>query len=302
MLTPKEVEELYVIDRIIVYKHGLEVIRKARYPMPKPLPPTKGEQTEMSKKSKMRLAHIVQNSETGFSSILTLTYGDIVNPKDGKELKRQLNIFLNRLRKRFTIEYLWFMEFTKKGRPHIHIITTKEPTEFDRIWLAEAWSEISCKDAYERALKQHLDTGGGEFDILGLLELAKETQKVYLVHRHPNTWQKAKKTDGMARYALKYATKTYQKKIPEEFRNAGRFWGVSSGVYAKPIAEVLIGETMSEEQIKAVLAQTRIGQLPLIPRYIFERDALEYFTGMGMKLTEIFGEKNIQKIDTPENE
>lgn len=302
MLTPKEVEELYGIDRIIVYRHGLEVIRKARYPMPRPLPPTKGEQTEMSKKSKMRLAHIVQNSEVGFQSIMTLTYGDIANPKDGKELKRQLNIFLNKLRKRFTIEYLWFMEFTKRGRPHIHIITTKDPAEFDRIWFAQIWSKISVKDWYAREFKETghegLPATKGELDFL----MANEEQKSYLVHRHNTAWQKAKKVDGMARYALKYATKTYQKKIPKEFINTGRFWGVSSGVYAKPIAELLIGETMSEEQIKAVLAQSKVGQFPLIPRYIFERDAMEYFQSLGMKLTEIFGEKNIQKIDTTENE
>jgi hypothetical protein len=301
MLTPKEVEELYGIDRILVYKHGLEVIRKARYPMPKPEPPKKGETTEMSKKSKMRLAHIVQNSEVGFASIMTLTYGDLINPTDGRELKRQLNIFLNKLRHRFTIEYLWFMEFTKRGRPHIHIITTKEPTEFDRIWLAQIWSKISVRDAYIRQVKIYGGSEIEEFVKLDEFKLAEETQKVYLVHRHQASWQKAKKTDGMARYALKYATKTYQKKIPEEFRDAGRFWGVSSGVYAIPIAEVLIGETMSEEGIKQVLAQSRVGQMPLIPRYIFERDALKYFTEMGMKLTEIFGEKNVQKLDDDEN-
>lgn len=302
MLTPKEVEELYGIDRIIFYRHGLEVIRKARYPMKKPPPPTKGEQTEMSKKSRMRLAHIVQNSEVGFNSILTLTYGDLVNPRDGKELKRQLNIFLNKLRKRFTIEYLWFMEFTKKGRPHIHIITTREPTEFDRTWLAQIWSKISCFDAQLREEKQAREETDLAFFVMDRFKLSEEVQKVYLVHRHPDTWQKAKKIDGMARYALKYATKAYQKKIPEEFRNAGRFWGVSSGVYAIKIAEVLVGETMSEEQIKAVLAKSKIGQYPLIPRYIFQRDSYDYFVGLGMKLTEIFDDANTQEMDTYEKE
>jgi hypothetical protein len=297
MLTPQEVEELYGIDRILVYKNGLEVFRKARYPRPKPEPPKKAEQEEMSRKSKMRLAHIVQNSEIGFKSILTLTYGDVVHPLNGKELKRQLNIFLNKLRKRYTIEYLWFMEFTKRGRPHIHIITTREPTEFDRIWLAQIWSRISVRDAYNRQLGNHQETENVSLGPADGFEMAKEEQKVYLVHRHPKTWQKAKKEDGMSRYALKYATKTYQKKIPANFRNAGRFWGVSKGVYAKPIAEVLIGETMNEEQIKAVLGKSRVGQFPLIPRYIFERDALEYFTSLGMKLTEIFGETNVQDMD-----
>jgi hypothetical protein len=189
------------------------------------------------------------------------------------------------------------MEFTKRGRPHIHIITTKDPTEFDRIWLAQIWSKISCKDAFERTL---IDKENGLYFTASdgeMLRIAEETQKVYNVHRHPKTWQKAKKEDGMSRYALKYATKTYQKKIPANFRNAGRFWGVSKGVYAKPVAEVLIGETMSEEQIKTVLGKSRVGQFPLIPRYIFERDALEYFTSLGMKLTEIFGETNVQNMD-----
>lgn len=298
MLTPKEVEELYGIDRILVYRDGLEVIRKARYPKPKPIPPKKGETEEMSRKSKMRLAHIVQNSEVGFNSIITLTYGDMVHPLNGKELKRQLNIFLNQLRKRFTIEYLWFMEFTKRGRPHIHIITTKDPTEFDRIWLAQVWSRISVRDALKRQVKNEENSDIAVPITLDGLLVAEEQQKVYLVHRHVKSWQKAKKTDGMARYALKYATKTYQKKIPANFRDAGRFWGISKGVYANPIAEVLIGETMNEEQIKAVLAKSRVGKMPLIPRYIFERDALAYFKSLGMKLTEIFGENDYEKLET----
>jgi hypothetical protein len=297
MLTPKEVEELYGIDKIIVYKHGLEVIRKARFPMPKPKPPTKGDTTEMSQKSKMRLTHIVQNSEVTFTSIMTLTYGDVVYPDDGKELKRQLNIFLTHLRKRFPIEYLWFMEFTKRGRPHIHIINTRIPTPFDLIWFGKTWAKISVRDAWKRDF-QTVHGLNEEFPPSEIaMRVAQETDKVFNVHSHPKAWEKVKKMDGAARYCLKYATKQYQKKIPKNFQNVGRFWGVSGLVAAKPIAEVLIGETMSEEQIKAVLAKSKVGQFPLIPHYIFQRDAIEYFSGLGMKFTEIFGETELKKLD-----
>lgn len=302
MLTPQQVEELYGISKVVVYKNGLVIERKQRYPMKQTTPPLKNGIYELTRKSKMRLTHIVQNCEVGFLSMFTLTYGDYINPIDGRELKRQVNILLGHLRKRFkNIQYLWFLEFTKKGKPHLHVIVSLEPTQFDRIWLGEVWAKISVYDAVKRLLD---DKGNGlrvvhpinMFDVLG------EAQKVYRVHSHKRCWEKIRKSDGAARYCLKYATKQEQKLVPPQFGNVGRFWGVSSLVQAKPIGEVIIGETMSEDQIKAIFSDTRIGELELIPKYVFQRDALEFYSSRGLRLTEIFDEKNEDvKKQKPEN-
>lgn len=297
MLTPAEVEALFGISKVIVYEHGLEIVRKARYPMPKSKPPQRKGIYEMSKKSKLKMTHIVQNSNVKFNSILTLTYGDFIFPTDGKELKRQLNIILTKMRRRWPVEYLWFLEFTKRGRPHIHIFMTRIPTEWDRLWLATAWSKISIVDCARRATESMTGEYGTRPPTINIFDVLDEAKKVYSVHVHPKAWEKVRKVDGAARYALKYATKAYQKDVPNEYGNVGRFWGVSTGVEAKPIGETIIGETMSEEQIKRVIAHSKGGQSELIPKYLFQRDALDFFTKHGLHLTEIFGDKSLKKLD-----
>lgn len=288
-LTPQEIDALYGIHRVIVFKNGLVIERRARYPMPKPIPPLKKGIFEMTKKSKLRLTHIITNCDVKFVSIFALTYGDYICPINGRELKRQVNVFLNHFRRRFgTGEYVWFMEFTKRQKPHIHILTTISPNQFDRIWLGEAWSKVSVYDAVKRILENQCD-GLRVVHPINMFDVIDECNKVWSVHKHIKNWEKVRKSDGAMRYALKYATKAEQKLVPSQFGNVGRFWGLSRGVDAKPIAELLIGETMSEEQIKAILGEINGYKFPLIPKYIFQKDALEFFQSRGLKLTEIFG-------------
>lgn len=296
-LTPQEIDALYGIHRIVVFKNGLMVERKARYPMPKPKPPLKKGIFEMTRKSKLKLTHIITNCDLQFLSLFTLTYGDYISPIDGRELKRQVNVFLNHFRRRFkTDEYVWFLEFTRKQRPHLHVLTTVGPNQFDRIWLGEAWAKISVYDAIRRLLEKKCE-GLRVVHPINMFDVLEECHKVWLVHRHLKNWEKIRKSDGAMRYALKYATKSEQKLVPAQFGNVGRFWGISRGVLARPIAEVLIGETMSEDQIKAIIGNINGYQFPLIPRFIFQKDALEFFQSRGLKLTEIFGKYFVPDID-----
>lgn len=288
-LTPAEIDALYKIHRIVVFKNGLMVERKARHPMPKPTPPLRKGIFEMTRKSKLKLTHFITNCDCKFFSIFALTYGDYISPIDGRELKRQLDLFLGHFRRRFgTGEYVWFLEFTKRQRPHVHVLTTVAPNQYDRIWLGETWAKISVYDAVRRLLEKKCD-GLRVVHPVNMFDVLEECDKVWAVHKHVKNWEKIRKTDGAMRYALKYATKAEQKLVPPQFGNVGRFWGLSRGVKAEPIGEVLIGETMSEDQVKAILGKINGYQFPLIPRYIFQKDALEFFQSRGLKLTEIFG-------------
>ena len=80
-----------------------------------------------------------------------------------------------------------------------------EPTDDDRGWAAKTWVSAT-------------GTGGGD------------AVKMLKVHSHPRAWELIRSDDGAARYALKYATKTKQKKVPEDFQDVGRFWGCSRDV------------------------------------------------------------------------
>jgi len=287
-LTPAEVEALYGIYKVTVYKHGLVVERRARYPMKKHIPPKRKGIFEMTRKSRLKLTHLIANCEVKFTSMFTLTYGNFINPIDGRELKRQVNILLGHFRKRFPEhEYCWFLEFTtQKGRPHLHVVTTAMPNQFDRNWLGATWSKVSVYDAIRRLL-ENKGNGLRVVHPINMFDVLEECEKVWKVHKHIKCWEKIRKSDGAMRYALKYAAKQEQKLVPPQFGNVGRFWGNSRGVTAEPIGELLIGETMTEEAVRGILEQS-VGQLPLIPRYIFQRDALEFFQSRGLHLTEIF--------------
>ena len=58
----------------------------------------------------------------------------------------------------------------------------------------------------------------------------RDACKMFRVHTHPKAWELIRSPDGAARYALKYATKPYQKKVPEDFQDVGRFWGCSRDI------------------------------------------------------------------------
>jgi len=289
MLTPEEVEALYPIKSVLVFQNGLTVHREANFTYKHEYSPRKGIY-EMSKKSKMKLVHIINNCPIKFKSLLTLTWGDFLPPVNGVELKRQLNIYLNRFRKHFkSPEYLWFLEFQRSGRPHIHIMTTVEPSSLDILWHAKNWPRISVYDAWTRLTEQRMK----DYSVIVPMDvgvLLEEYEKSQRFNQHPKVWEKFRKKDGAFRYALKYATKSVQKLVPAEYGNVGRFWGTSENVTPIPIGAILLGQEMSEAEVRSMIAETKAGMLPLIPHYIFQKDAVEFFSQHGLTMTEILGE------------
>lgn len=290
-ISPEAIEAMTVIKKVIVYKNGIEIIRGMRFPTRKPSPPTNKGIYEMSRKSKNRLAHIVANCEINWRSLITLTYGDFFVPADGKELKRQLNIILGHFRKRFDCQYIWFMEFTKRERPHLHIITNIEPTQFDRIWLADKWAKISVKDTWEHLVGLRGDLTGKQLKHpISRETMEDELRKVENVHRHKKTWEAIYKPNGATRYALKYAAKEEQKLVPVQFGNCGRFWGTSRGVELKIEGIATIGEEISKEALEMALNKLLAKELPLLPRYLFIPDLMNKLRGEGLKFRDFNGQ------------
>lgn len=115
-------------------------------------------------------------------------------------------------------EYVWFLEFQRRGAPHLHLLLTLEAP--DPFWpeMAEFVTEERRRMAelWCRAMK--LVPGTNLWD------------NAVSVHRHPRSWEQIKKIDGAARYITAYASKPKQKSVPDGFQNVGRFWGCSRGV------------------------------------------------------------------------
>jgi hypothetical protein len=138
-----------------------------------------------------------------FTSMLTLTYPRVF-PNNGKDVKRNLNQFLVELRQKIPgVSVLWFLEFQRRGAPHIHIlIRGARVWRPMQLWVSKTWYRI-C--------------GTGD-----LRHLAAGTRLERV--RTPN---------GARNYCVKYAHKMQQKVVPRDYRNVGRFWGHSRDV--KPV-------------------------------------------------------------------
>lgn len=286
-LTPAQIEAMTVIKEVRIYRNGLEIVRGMRFPTPKPTPPKQKGIFEMSRKSKLRMAHLVANSEVKWRSLLTLTYGDFFVPKDGRELKRQLNVFLKSFRNRFDGEYFWFMEFTKKDKPHLHILTTVAPNQFDSMWLAERWAKITVYDVWKDHRDNAITIGDTREIPIPIEYMEDEMKKVTRVHLHKKTWDKIHKPNGAIRYMLKYAAKSEQKLVPVQFGHCGRFWGCSRGVEAHLEMTLHVGEDITQEQLEDIFAKVLPNDLPLFPRYFFLTDIISKLSGMGISLKEL---------------
>lgn len=183
----------------------------------------RGEVRELSEGARSRLADRAWSlSEEGHEPVLMLTLTSPANWRDvyvldpetgeildgGRILKAQLAAFRKRLnrvfRKHLLIDWsaLWFLEFQQRGAPHLHLMLfgcsiSDTLARSLRGWIGRAWSSLVGNPNPE--------------------ELAK--------HRRAGTQVARMKTKHFG-YAVKYATKTEQKVVPEEFRSVGRFWGV----------------------------------------------------------------------------
>jgi hypothetical protein len=169
---------------------------------------------EFSTRSRRRLAFVANNCDVEFKSMMTLTY-PAQWPANGRKCKSHLNALLTWLRKKYSdFAYLWFFEFQKRGAPHFHILTNvklsgcKEHKAASRVALARRWYTI--------------------VDSQDLRHLAAGT-----------SWENQKKPGGLTRYAVKYATKMYQKRVPPDFGKCGRFWGRSKNVKT-PVKRMVI--------------------------------------------------------------
>lgn len=160
--------------------------------------------TCLSRKSLQRMAFTVQNTEVNFASMVTLTY-PAEYPENGKVIKVHLNRFLSWLRSRRAGDYVWFLEFQKRGAPHFHILVESDVTPM-REDISKRWYK-----AVKSGDDKHLRAG-------------TRTEKI-------------RQADGARRYAAKYGAKKEQKTVPPRFSDVGRFWGASRGVKPVPVAE-----------------------------------------------------------------
>ena len=210
-------------------------------------PPSRGKRAGieyLSGKARSRLMWVVKETDVEFRSLLTLTYG-ATWPSDGKRCKAHLDTFLKWVRRNVSTSYLWFIEFQKRGAPHYHIMLDVDAG--DRFEMAVTWARIAEEDTWMRV-------------------------KMVQVHAHEKSWENIRQAEGARRYVAKYALKTYQKKVPREYQNVGRFWGASRDVKAA-IPEPMEVE-MDEDNLRRLLTSLdhRCAKWDILPELIFGLD------------------------------
>lgn len=235
-----------------VYKNDVVIKRQGLNKSPNI--PVRGKVTEFSDASRKRLAFVASNTGVSLRTMVTLTY-PAEYPSDGKTVKGHLRAFLTWLQGRTGgCEYLWFLEFQERGAPHFHILTDW-PLPSDRnnrvLWYAaigQKWFEIVASKDFK--------------------------------HRMAGTRTEALRSpEGGARYAVKYAQKMRQKKVPEEYRDVGRFWGHTKAVKPQPQKAF----RCTEDDVRGMLEGWKYEPPPHVPvwRVLYNQAdwALEYSKG-----------------------
>lgn len=158
----------------------------------------RGRVTGFSRQSRDRMIFAFRNMPKP-KIMLTLTYPGAF-PVDGKKVKRDLDSFRKWLARRGVLS-AWFLEFQERGAPHFHIFISL-PVKKEKLSLA--WYRIVGSGD-----EKHLRAG---------------TKVEWL--RNPN---------AAGIYASKYGAKAEQKEVPEEYKNVGRFWGMSRKLKPEPV-------------------------------------------------------------------
>lgn len=160
--------------------------------------------------------------EQRFNWVLTLTYpGEVLGVLDGKQSKKHLDRFLDVFQKRLgRIHYVWMLEFQGNGNPHYHV-AFKAPLDVVfglHEWISKAWARI-CRKILKNEENQRKHEKAG-------------TQIAAI-----------KSLGGCSNYFASYmvgGAKHEQKKVPEHFKNVGRFWGHSRGCITKQVQHFVV--------------------------------------------------------------
>lgn len=156
-------------------------------------PPTRKAINRFTEEAGGRLRRVIDNFWADFRVFGTLTYG-AEYPRDCRVVKGHMRAFWERLRRvgYFDAHVLvWFLEFQARGAPHVHFVASGY---ISKEWLALAWSQI---------------TNGNRSACSRIEEL-----------------RNARAAGAYAKKVSGYAAKAYQKEVPPDVVNVGRFWGV----------------------------------------------------------------------------
>lgn len=194
--------------------------------------------------------------------MITLTYGQNY-PLNGRRTKADINHFLTKAKLSLgNFSYYWFLEFQARGAPHIHLVwTVPPPDQCNRELIATIWADIAEEGNWPYT--EVRAPFGKKNAYFGM----NSKDDVFRQHRRADVWEGLRKKDGAIRYALMYAKKESQKRVPDGYRDVGRFWSTSRDV--KPSGGIEV--PMREIDIRLLLQKLDrdFDNWQVLPKIIF---------------------------------
>jgi len=184
----------------------------------------RGNIRSMSHGSAQRMRAYLRECTADYRNMVTLTY-PAGHGYIGGQCKRDLKVFMQRVGRYLQARgtnprcesTFWFMEFQKRGAIHFHLFTT---WDIEKLVLSKIWYEVAGTDDV-----RHLYAGTR-------VERLRSGM------------------DGARSYAAKYAAKSVQKIVPENFGWTGRFWGVFGSRNTVSADTLLSHKTIKNPEIK----------------------------------------------------
>lgn len=250
------------VEKIKIYKNGCaEIVRGEQEYQSKLFDGvTRGIIKKMSNKSVSRLIMVVNATEVHFASFLTLTYPQHY-PTNGDIVKDDIRYITQWVKRKYDTEYLWFLEFQKRGAPHIHVLLeVDEISPKMRADVGLQWVErIATASWFEEWLLLKAEHARQI--------LASEVSKMAQVACRYESWSLIREPIGARKYVTKYAAKQYQKDVPKRYSAVGRFWGCSRSVTPKPQVEV----DVTDDEVRDYLSERghRAADWDHLPKFLF---------------------------------
>ena len=254
------------VEQMVKYGNGVyRLVRKSKLKS-KPNPYLKrGKISKMSTQSLARLIATIQATEVSFASMITLTYPEVF-PDRGKVVKSDIGWYTTWLRRRWETEYLWFLEFQKRGAPHVHVLVENvvvTPTQ--RVEAGLKWTERIMLSEWLSAVHSNKRAPAAWMGQL--------TWKVASVNCHPTFWEIIREPAGARKYVTKYAAKQIQKQVPETFIDVGRFWGSSRGVQPEEVVTLDVSDDEVRDWLRSNNHQA--ADWDVLPKWLFNVQDVE---------------------------
>jgi len=220
---------------------------------------------EFSMKSRYRLLHTIKNASADFFCMLTVTYPAEFST-DGRQVKRHLFALKKRIiRKWPEIQGVWFLEFQRRGAPHFHVLLSLKLWEVGPlVERTRRHNKLGVRKYRTHLLTEQI-VSRWWFEIVGSGDEKHLRAGVAL--------ECIEEENGALRYAACHASKPHQKRVPKDYQNVGRFWGVIGGVKASLIDVI----PASAEMIFETLGADAMSRKGRVKKYLW--DASQMFTG-----------------------